>query len=95
MGNSGKELDSIESISASEYEVGFDNSSTFDVRENEEFSSAHVESAESTALASLNEHLSLFPKDGKFFIHCAGGYSSVIASSILKSRGIDNMINVE
>ncbi|MFT4757430.1 MAG: hydroxyacylglutathione hydrolase [Vicingaceae bacterium] len=92
---SGKELDSIYSISAIEYEESFNEYSTFDVRKEGEFNLAHVESAELTSLNSLNNHLDQFPKEGKFFIHCAGGYRSVIAASILKSRGIHNMINVE
>ena len=65
------------------------------MRKQGEYDSAHVEGAELTPLDNLNEHLAEFPKEDKFFIHCAGGYRSVIASSILKSRGYHSMINVE
>jgi rhodanese-related sulfurtransferase len=42
----------------------------------------------------LNEHLSEFPKDKDFYLFCAGGYRSMIAASILKARGYNNVINV-
>ena len=42
-----------------------------------------------------NDHLVEFPQDGEFYLHCAGGYRSMIAASILKSRGIHNAIDVQ
>ena len=42
----------------------------------------------------LNNHLAEFPKEEPFYLYCAGGYRSMIAASILKSRGYDNVINV-
>jgi hydroxyacylglutathione hydrolase len=42
----------------------------------------------------LNNHLQEFPEDKTFYLHCAGGYRSVIAASILKSRGIHNLVDV-
>jgi rhodanese-related sulfurtransferase len=42
----------------------------------------------------LNEELAQFPKEDDFYVHCAGGYRSVIASSILKKRGYHNVINI-
>ncbi len=92
---SGKETDFIDSISAEKYNEIICEYPTFDVRKQGEYDSAHVEGAELTPLDNLNEHLAEFPKEDKFFIHCAGGYRSVIASSILKSRGYHSMINVE
>ena len=91
----GKEIDTIESISADQFNRDIGSHKTFDVRKEGEYNSSHVNSAELTPLDNLNDHLAEFPKEDKFFIHCAGGYRSVIASSILKSRGIHNMINVE
>ncbi|TSE07259.1 MBL fold metallo-hydrolase [Aquimarina algiphila] len=66
----------------------------FDVRKESEYISEHIESAKNTPLDFLNEHLVEFPKDTSFYIHCAGGYRSMIASSILKSRGIHNVIDI-
>ncbi|WP_271764751.1 MBL fold metallo-hydrolase [Aquimarina algiphila] len=66
----------------------------FDVRKESEYISEHIENAKNTPLDFLNEHLVEFPKDTSFYIHCAGGYRSMIASSILKSRGIHNVIDI-
>ena len=51
--------------------------------------------AKNIPLDYVNEQLAEVPKDEKFFIHCAGGYRSVIFGSILKSRGFHNFINIE
>ena len=51
--------------------------------------------ANNTPLDYINEYLSEFPTEKTFYIHCASGYRSVIASSILKSRGIHNLIDVK
>ena len=95
--NSGKDIESLESISADQFAVQAegDGRKIFDVRKPGEWSSEHLSNAEHTALSNLNNHLAEFPKEDKFYIHCAGGYRSVIAASILKSRGIHNMIDVK
>ncbi len=66
----------------------------FDVRKESEYQSEHVLAANNTPLDYLNYHLAEFPDDKAFYVHCAGGYRSMIASSILKSRGIHNLIDV-
>jgi len=66
----------------------------FDVRKENEFVSEHVLDANNTPLDYLNDHLTDFPNNKPFYVHCAGGYRSMIASSILKSRGIHNFIDV-
>ncbi len=65
----------------------------FDVRKESEFLSEHVIDANNTPLDYLNDHLAEFPAE-PFYVHCAGGYRSMIASSILKSRGIHNLIDI-
>ena len=95
--NAGKEIDSIETIDAVglEQEMISDPEATiFDVRKPGEFNSEHIQGARHTALDELNNHLAEFPSEGKFYIHCAGGYRSVIANSILKAHGIHNGIDV-
>ena len=94
--SSGKEVDQIHSISAAEAieRIEQNNQAVFDVRNTPEYLSEHVLSAETAPLDALNDHLSSFPSEGDFLVHCAGGYRSVIASSILKSRGIHNLIDV-
>lgn len=92
----GKETDTLESVSAVKFEENWKENHypIFDVRKPGEFDSAHLKEAKSTPLDFINEHLSEFPKEKPFYIHCAGGYRSVIAASILKSRGFHNMIDV-
>tara|TARA_R110000765_G_scaffold25610_1_gene63012 strand:+ start:2838 stop:4247 length:1410 start_codon:yes stop_codon:yes gene_type:complete len=93
----GKEIDEITSISAEEAKKMIDGNAikVFDVRKKGEFKSEHVLDAESTPLNELNKHLAEYPEKEDFLVHCAGGYRSVIASSILKSRGIHNLIDVK
>ena len=66
----------------------------FDVRKESEYAAEHFENVVSTPLSLLNDHLAEFPKETTFYLHCAGGYRSVIAASILKSRGIHNLVDV-
>jgi len=93
---SGKEFDTITSISANDVKENLANEKKeiFDVRKPTEYASEHAENAKSTPLSFLNDHLAEFPKDEPFYVHCAGGYRSVIAASILKSRGIHNLIDI-
>ncbi|MDO6490619.1 MAG: MBL fold metallo-hydrolase [Cellulophaga sp.] len=92
----GKEIDSLRSISADEAKVEIKEKSAevFDVRKVGEYQSEHLVDAKSTPLSMLNSHLAEFPKETPFYIHCAGGYRSVIAASILKSRGIHNLVDI-
>ncbi|MEE3147255.1 MAG: MBL fold metallo-hydrolase [Bacteroidota bacterium] len=95
---SGKEIDTVTSVEASNLEKTVQSDATtpvFDVRKPGEFESEHLEVAQSTPLDFLNKHLTEFPSDKVFYVHCAGGYRSMIAASILKSRGIHNLIDVK
>ena len=93
----GKDVESIDSIPADQFASQFEKGGrkVFDVRKPGEWEAQHVAGAKNTSLGELNNHLAEFPKDDKFYIHCAGGYRSVIAASILKSRGIHNMVDVK
>ncbi len=92
----GKEIDQIISKPAAQLQKELSEKSTpvFDVRKESEYKSEHLVGAENTPLDTLNEHLAEFPDDQPFYMHCAGGYRSVIAASILKSRGIHNLVDV-
>ena len=94
--NSGKDFDTITSIQASDITEKIRSSKdlVFDVRKESEFASEHLVEAKSTPLSNLNDHLSEFPKEETFYVHCAGGYRSVIAASILKSRGYHNLVDI-
>ena len=93
--NANKEIDTLESISAEVLEKKIkENSPIFDVRKPGEYGSEHIENVTNTPLDYLNEHISEFPKNKAFYVHCAAGYRSVIAASILKARGFHNVIDV-
>jgi len=91
-----KEFDTVTSLPAEAILDGISKNEmpVFDVRKDGEFQSEHLMNANHTPLSTLNEYLSEFPKEGTFYVHCAGGYRSVIAASILKSRGVHNFIDV-
>ena len=93
----GKEYDSISGVKAEGLEKAIKNKDAivFDVRKEGEFLSEHIQGAQHTPLDYLNEHLKDFPEQGTFYVHCAGGYRSVIAASLLKKRGIHNLIDVK
>ncbi|MGY6562953.1 MAG: MBL fold metallo-hydrolase [Luteibaculaceae bacterium] len=94
--NAGKEVDDIKTISPEEFASIYNKDlKVFDVRKTGEFQSEHLETAENTPLDSLNMHLAELPSNETFYIHCAGGYRSMIAGSILNARGIRNFINVD
>jgi rhodanese-related sulfurtransferase len=93
---SGNEIDQIESISAEVFaELASDKKvNTIDVRKPTEFQAEHLEIGISAPLHELNSHMSAFKTGENNYIHCAGGYRSMIAASILKSRGIHNVIDI-
>jgi len=94
----GKETDTITSISPTEFELRYQQDSTIkviDVRKPSEYQSEHVETASNAPLDYLNDYLAEIPKDEEVYLHCAGGYRSMIAGSILKARGYDNLVNVQ
>ena len=95
--NSGKEYDIISGIGAKDLEglIKEKKLAVFDVRKESEYLSEHIPNAQNTPLDFLNEHLNQFPEKDTFYVHCAGGYRSVIAASILKKRGVHNLVDVQ
>ena len=94
--NSGFDVATINSITAEELQDKIEeNALIFDVRKPGEYNAEHIENSTSTPLDFLNDHITEFPKEEPFYVHCAGGYRSVIAASILKARGFDNLIDVK
>jgi rhodanese-related sulfurtransferase len=92
----GKETDVANRISALELETQMNNHPLIiDVRNEAEFEAEHIEGAINVPLDYINYNLSAFPKDKPFVIHCAGGYRSMIASSILKARGWEDFADVK
>ena len=66
-----------------------------DVRSESEYKENHVESATNIPLSILENGLSKIDKNSEYYIHCAGGYRSIIAISILKKLGYEKLINIQ
>ena len=94
--NSGKEIDTIHRISPEEFAEKFnENSKVIDVRKEGEYAAEHVNDAYSKPLSYINDWVGNINPDEHFFLHCAGGYRSMIAASILQARGYRNFTEVE
>jgi len=94
---SGNQIDKVTSISAQQFEIEIKNNDSviFDVRKNSEYDNERIDSAINTPLDVINNYLSDVPDEKNFYVHCAGGYRSMIAASILKSRGVHNLIEIK
>jgi len=94
----GGELDHIPNISADEFaKIKNENPNIdiLDVRKESEFLSEHVVGAENAPLDYINETMKIVNPEKTYYAHCAGGYRSMSFASILKSRGYENIINVD
>jgi hydroxyacylglutathione hydrolase len=96
--DAGKEVDQINSISVQTFVDTYradKNINILDVRKKSEYDAEHILDVANLPLDTVNEGMPLIDKNKTYFVHCAGGYRSMIYTSILKSRGYDNLINVE
>jgi glyoxylase-like metal-dependent hydrolase (beta-lactamase superfamily II)/rhodanese-related sulfurtransferase len=95
--NSGREVDSVKRITAEEFAatVVIGESKIVDVRKESEYAAEHVEDAYNMPLAYVNEWIKDINPEEHFFLHCAGGYRSMMAASILQARGYRNFSEVE
>lgn len=91
----GEDIDTIDEVTAEEFTNMYSKDiTTLDVRRTSEFNAQHVKGAQNFPLDFINRNMSEVNKDTRYYLHCAGGYRSVIAASILKSRGFDNLVNI-
>ena len=94
--NSGKEIDEIKRISAEQFASEYSqNQKVIDVRKESEYEAEHIDEAYSKPLAYINDWVNSIDNSEHFHLHCAGGYRSMIAASILQSRGYRNFTEVE
>ncbi|EJL73705.1 MBL fold metallo-hydrolase [Chryseobacterium populi] len=94
--NSGKETDEVKRISPSEFAEQFDgNSKVIDVRKLTEYSAEHIDNAYNKPLDGISDWVGSIDDSEHFFLHCAGGYRSMIAASILNAHGIRNFTEIE
>ena len=91
----GKDIEQIENITATQLQTKIeDGAALFDVRKENEYDSVHIPNATLIPLDKINESLNHHDFEKEFYLHCAGGYRSMIALSILKNRGIHGGVNV-
>lgn len=92
----GKEVDTIDRISATAFESRFNAEvKVVDVRKETEYVAEHVSEAFNRPLNLINDWTKDINPDEHFFLHCAGGYRSMIAASILQARGFRNFSEIE
>jgi glyoxylase-like metal-dependent hydrolase (beta-lactamase superfamily II)/rhodanese-related sulfurtransferase len=94
---SGREVDSVKRITANEFaaQVKIGESKVIDIRKESEYEAEHIDEAYSKPLAYINEWIKDINPNEHFFMHCAGGYRSMMAASILQARGYRNFSEVE
>jgi hydroxyacylglutathione hydrolase len=93
----GKETDTIESITPEELEFRLQEAGgkVLDVRRKSEYAAEHLAGAENVELDYINEHMKELDREQTYYVHCAGGYRSMIFISILRSRGYKHLIDVK
>jgi glyoxylase-like metal-dependent hydrolase (beta-lactamase superfamily II)/rhodanese-related sulfurtransferase len=93
----GKDVDGIHTISANELSdvMKHEKISILDVRKQSEYNSQHIIGAENTPLDFINDSMARINGHKTYFVHCGGGYRSMIFTSILKARGFGNLIDVK
>ena len=92
-----KEQDAVERMTATEFAatVQLPEATVIDVRKASEYAAEHVDGAYNKPLAYINDWIKDLPSQDHFYLHCAGGYRSMIAASILQARGYRNFTEVE
>ena len=93
----GKETDTVNRITADDFaqKVKIGESKVIDIRKETEYAAEHVDQAYSKPLANINDWVKDIDPKEPFFLHCAGGYRSMIAASILQARGFRNFSEIE
>jgi hydroxyacylglutathione hydrolase len=94
----GLEVDTIKSITIEQLaEIVKKNRKThiLDVRKKSEYDSEHIVDAENAPLDFINDSMAHINKNETYYVHCAGGYRSMIFASILRARGFDNLIDIK
>jgi hydroxyacylglutathione hydrolase len=93
----GKEADVVDRITAEQFakEVKIGEDKVIDIRKETEYTAEHVEEAYNRPLANINDWIKDINTDEHFYVHCAGGYRSMIAASILQARGYRNFTEIE
>ncbi|MFD1614352.1 MBL fold metallo-hydrolase [Gelatiniphilus marinus] len=94
----GKDIETLESISAVEFSKRCKNKTvnTLDVRKDGEYKSERLkgDTVQHFPLDYINNNMNAINNQKTYYLYCAGGYRSVIAASILKARGFNNLVDI-
>lgn len=96
--DAGKTIDTVHRITAQQFEELLQSNpeaTIVDVRKESEYAAEHIENAYSKPLAYINDWIKSIDSQKQFYLHCAGGYRSMIAASILQARGFRNFMEIE
>ena len=93
----GKEADVVDRIKPEEFakEVNVETDKILDIRKQSEYTAEHIQDAYNKPLADINSWIKDLDPEEHFYMHCAGGYRSMIAASILQARGYRNFTEIE
>lgn len=94
----GNDTDSIQEITAERFAALYSQQPTLnllDVRRQSEYESQHVIGAQNFPLDFINRNMGQLDRSQTYYLHCAGGYRSLIAASILRARGFEHLINIQ
>jgi hydroxyacylglutathione hydrolase len=93
----GEDVDSITEITAEQFEQIYKKGKVnlLDVRKTSEHNAQHIQGAQNFPLDFINQNMNEVDRNKEYYLHCAGGFRSMIAASILRTRGFENLINIK
>ncbi|MFC3813048.1 MBL fold metallo-hydrolase [Lacihabitans lacunae] len=92
-----KEIETVDCIEPEAFAAKFKENpklDVLDIRKESEYNAEHIEGVKNFPLDFINQNMAELSKDKTYYLHCAGGYRSMIMSSILKARGFHNLVNI-
>lgn len=90
----GKKVEVTDSVNADEFAKKYKSDNVIDVRNSGEWNNGVIENANLIALGDLEKQMNMLDRNSHYFVHCAGGYRSMMAASLLKKNGFKNVTNV-
>ncbi len=92
----GEEVDTLSNISAEEFAKVYNaDTNLLDTRKESEYKAQHIQGSQNFPLDFINRNMSQLDRDTQYYAYCQSGYRSVIAASILRSRGFEKIVNIE
>jgi rhodanese-related sulfurtransferase len=92
----GEEVDTMDQVTGEEFAKHYNKDfNLLDVRKESEYAAEHIVDAANFPLDFINRNMNKLDRNKRYYLHCAGGYRSMIAASILRSRGFENLVNIQ